>query len=234
VTRGDDGSAQIGGYHYLAGELGRGFFVEPGRLEVALREVGEDQFAGAGFSPRPRRLSCSPATLGSHGFDLLRWFRFLHGRWMPWEGAERNDVREFVEWLQETPAQQRLHLRPGVRVTARHQSPEKASRAAVRRRRTSSPRPCRSGLDSDETGGVLRTRRCLRQRLPVGAPIGAAREPRRPASNVELVGTHEGLPSRLLVDSHRATTQVLRVECPFLAEGGLGSTGTYIGSDVFI
>lgn len=40
-------------------------------------------------------------------------------------------------------------------------------------------------------------------------------------------------PRRLLVDAHRATTRVLRVAYPFLAEGGLGSDGTYIGSDVF-
>jgi type IV secretory pathway VirB4 component len=37
----------------------------------------------------------------------------------------------------------------------------------------------------------------------------------------------------LLVDSHRATTRILRVAYPFLAEGGLGAEGTYIGSDVF-
>ena len=38
---------------------------------------------------------------------------------------------------------------------------------------------------------------------------------------------------RLRVDTHRATTRVLRVAYPFLAEGGLGADGTYIGSDVF-
>jgi hypothetical protein len=37
----------------------------------------------------------------------------------------------------------------------------------------------------------------------------------------------------LLVDAHRATTRVLRVAYPFLAEGGLGAEGTFIGSDVF-
>ncbi|MDX6239412.1 MAG: hypothetical protein QOG10_4227 [Kribbellaceae bacterium] len=37
----------------------------------------------------------------------------------------------------------------------------------------------------------------------------------------------------LLVDSHRATTRILRIAYPFLAEGGLGADGTYIGSDVF-
>lgn len=38
---------------------------------------------------------------------------------------------------------------------------------------------------------------------------------------------------KLRVDTHRATTRVLRVAYPFLAEGGLGADGTYIGSDVF-
>ncbi|GAA3112721.1 hypothetical protein JOF29_002799 [Kribbella aluminosa] len=38
---------------------------------------------------------------------------------------------------------------------------------------------------------------------------------------------------RLRVDTHRATTRILRVAYPFLAEGGLGADGTYIGSDVF-
>ena len=44
-------------------------------------------------------------------------------------------------------------------------------------------------------------------------------------------GTGRG--RRLRVDTHRATTRVLRVAYPFLAEGGLGADGTYIGSDVF-
>jgi len=42
-----------------------------------------------------------------------------------------------------------------------------------------------------------------------------------------------GRQPRLLVDKHRATTRVLRVAYPFLAEGGIGADGTYIGSDVF-
>jgi type IV secretory pathway VirB4 component len=37
----------------------------------------------------------------------------------------------------------------------------------------------------------------------------------------------------LLVDNHRATTRILRIAYPFLAEGGLGANGTYIGNDVF-
>ncbi|WP_238174215.1 ATP-binding protein [Kribbella kalugense] len=47
----------------------------------------------------------------------------------------------------------------------------------------------------------------------------------------EIVGLRRGLP--LLVDNHRATTRILRIAYPFLAEGGLGANGTYIGNDVF-
>lgn len=36
-----------------------------------------------------------------------------------------------------------------------------------------------------------------------------------------------------MVDMHRATTRGLRVTYPFLAEGGLGADGTYIGTDIF-
>ncbi|MBT8162989.1 MULTISPECIES: site-specific integrase [Arthrobacter] len=39
---------------------------------------------------------CSPSTLRSYAYDLLRWFRFLHGRFTPWERAERLDVRALV------------------------------------------------------------------------------------------------------------------------------------------
>ncbi|MBP2356207.1 type IV secretory pathway VirB4 component [Kribbella aluminosa] len=35
------------------------------------------------------------------------------------------------------------------------------------------------------------------------------------------------------MDNHRATTRILRIAYPFLAEGGLGANGTYIGNDVF-
>ncbi|WP_405056844.1 ATP-binding protein [Kribbella sp. NBC_01505] len=42
-----------------------------------------------------------------------------------------------------------------------------------------------------------------------------------------------GRATRLLVDKHRATTRILQAAYPFLAEGGLGADGTYIGSDVF-
>lgn len=41
---------------------------------------------------------CSPLTVRSYAFDLLRWFRFLHERLINWERAERVDVRAFVEY----------------------------------------------------------------------------------------------------------------------------------------
>jgi type IV secretory pathway VirB4 component len=47
----------------------------------------------------------------------------------------------------------------------------------------------------------------------------------------EILGLRRRLP--LLVDCHRATTRILRIAYPFLAEGGLGTEGTYIGNDVF-
>lgn len=54
----------------------------------------------------------SPLTLRSYAFDLLRWFRFLHGRMISWDKAERVDVRAFVEYLREAPNPQRLRRRP--------------------------------------------------------------------------------------------------------------------------
>ena len=55
---------------------------------------------------------CSPATIRSYAYALLRWFRFLHERFVRWERAERTDVRAFVEHLRETPNPQRLRRRP--------------------------------------------------------------------------------------------------------------------------
>jgi hypothetical protein len=36
---------------------------------------------------------------------VLRWFRFLHERFVGWERAERTDVRPSVEHLRETRPQ---------------------------------------------------------------------------------------------------------------------------------
>src|SRR4051794_4827726 len=74
-------------------------------------------------------------------------------------------------------------------------------------------------------GADRATRRANRQ-----AAYPVPRTPRPSAIEGET-STRRG--RRLLVDTHRATTRVLRVAYPFLAEGGLGADGTYIGSDVF-
>jgi hypothetical protein len=55
---------------------------------------------------------CSPATIRSYAYALLRWFRFLHERFVRWERADRGDVRAFVEHLRETPNPHRLRRRP--------------------------------------------------------------------------------------------------------------------------
>jgi site-specific recombinase XerD len=55
---------------------------------------------------------CSPATIRTYAYALLRWFRFLHERFLRWERAERSDVRAFVEHLRETPNPQRLRRSP--------------------------------------------------------------------------------------------------------------------------
>lgn len=46
---------------------------------------------------------CSPTTLRSYAYDLLRWFRFLHERFVAWERAERADVRALVEFMRAGP-----------------------------------------------------------------------------------------------------------------------------------
>jgi site-specific recombinase XerD len=68
--------------------------------------------AASGYLRELAASDCSPATLRSYAFDLLRWFRFLHRQYTPWERAERLDVRSFVEWLQQAPNPQRMRRRP--------------------------------------------------------------------------------------------------------------------------
>lgn len=46
---------------------------------------------------------CSPATLRSYAYDLLRWLRFLDGRLVDWRRAERVDVRALVEHMRAQP-----------------------------------------------------------------------------------------------------------------------------------
>jgi site-specific recombinase XerD len=72
------------------------------------------EFEHEGASGYLRELAatdCSPATLRSYGYDLLRWFRFLHRQYTAWDRAERLDVRSFVEWLQQAPNPQRKRRR---------------------------------------------------------------------------------------------------------------------------
>lgn len=77
----------------------------------------------------------------------------------------------------------------------------------------------------EEDGADRATRRANRQTAYLA--------PRKPRPSVIEGESGTGRGRRLLVDTHRATTRVLRVAYPFLAEGGLGADGTYIGSDVF-
>ena len=71
-----------------------------------------EQLAASSYLRELAASDCSPATIRSYAFDLLRWFRFLHERLIGWERAERVDVRAFVEHLRETPNPQRLRRRP--------------------------------------------------------------------------------------------------------------------------
>lgn len=91
---------------------------EPGRvLEFASglrRRVLFPEFEHEATSGYLRELAasdCSSSTLRSYAFDLLRWFRFLHRQFTPWERAERLDVWAFVEWLREAPNPQRTSRR---------------------------------------------------------------------------------------------------------------------------
>ena len=45
---------------------------------------------------------CSPQTLRSYAFDLLRWWRFLALLGRRWEAAGRQDVRDLVLWMRQT------------------------------------------------------------------------------------------------------------------------------------
>lgn len=44
---------------------------------------------------------CSPQTLRSCAFDLLRWWRFLTVLGRRWEAASRQDVRDLVLWMRQ-------------------------------------------------------------------------------------------------------------------------------------
>lgn len=89
-----------------------------------------------------------------------------------------------------------------------------------------------ASFEPDETDRRLRRsrRRAIRsaeRRTVSTRPPASADEP----AAAENLGLRRRIP--LLVDDHRATTRILRIAYPFLAEGGLGAEGTYIGNDVF-
>ena len=44
---------------------------------------------------------CSPQTLRSYAFDLLRWWRFLAAIGIHWSTATREDVRDLVLWMRQ-------------------------------------------------------------------------------------------------------------------------------------
>jgi site-specific recombinase XerD len=91
-------------------EPGRVVEFESGlRLRVLVPEL--EHVAASGYLRELAASDCSPATLRSYAFDLLRWFRFLHRQLRPWERAERLDVRVFVESLREAPNPQRARRR---------------------------------------------------------------------------------------------------------------------------
>ncbi len=60
-------------------------------------------------------LACgnSPASCRSYGHDLLRWFRFLAAVDVPWNRAQRSNVRDFVLWLRTSHNPARDRRRPG-------------------------------------------------------------------------------------------------------------------------
>lgn len=76
------------------------------RWRVVFPDV--EHLAAASFLRELTASDCSPATMRAYAYALLRWFRFLEGRAMRWESAERVDVRAFVEHLRVAPNPQRL------------------------------------------------------------------------------------------------------------------------------
>jgi site-specific recombinase XerD len=62
-----------------------------------------------GFVDELAACGCSTSTSRSYCHDLLRWFRFLDAMGVRWPAACREDVRDFVRWLQvkDNPQRQR-------------------------------------------------------------------------------------------------------------------------------
>lgn len=46
---------------------------------------------------------CSPQTLRSYAFDLMRWWRFLAVLGRRWDAVSRQDVRSLVLWMRQIP-----------------------------------------------------------------------------------------------------------------------------------
>jgi site-specific recombinase XerD len=90
-----------------AGQLGR---VQQRGSGLAWRVIFPDceHEAASSYLRELAASDCSPATLRSYAYALLRWFRFLHDQLTAWERAERVDVRVFVEHLRDIPNPQRL------------------------------------------------------------------------------------------------------------------------------
>jgi hypothetical protein len=72
----------------------------PGRVES--REEGlrwrvifpdVEHIAASSYLRELAASDCGPATIRSYAYALLRWFRFLHERFLSWDRAERIDVR---------------------------------------------------------------------------------------------------------------------------------------------
>jgi site-specific recombinase XerD len=96
----------------VAGQVGRVESRETGlRWRVTFPDV--EHIAASSYLRELAASDCSPATIRSYAYALLRWFRFLHERFVGWERAERTDVRAFVEHLREAPNPQR-HRRSDV------------------------------------------------------------------------------------------------------------------------
>lgn len=55
----------------------------------------------------------SASSCRSYAYDLLRWYRFLAAAGVPWDRAQREDVRDFVLWLRTAHNPARDRSRPG-------------------------------------------------------------------------------------------------------------------------
>jgi integrase/recombinase XerC len=86
----------------VTGNVGRVMKSDDG-LPYRLIFPGTEHLVVSSFLRDLSASDCSPATLRSYAYDLLRWFRFLHDRFVPWERAERLDVRALVEYMRASP-----------------------------------------------------------------------------------------------------------------------------------